>query len=404
MAQAEVNIGTVGHVDHGKTTLVAALSKKWADTHSEEIKRGITIKLGYADVIFRKCEKCEGIEGYTASEKCDNCGEDAKILRKVSFVDSPGHETLMATVIAASSIMDGALFVIAANEKCPQPQTAEHLIVLEAAGIRNVVIAQNKVDLVSKERALENYREIGNFLKGTPYETAPVIPTAAHSPKSLSALIEAIQKTIPTPKRNLDADPILYVARSFDVNKPGTKIEKIIGSVIGGSIAKGRFKIGDEIELRPGIMKKKKERETYEILETKIHALFAENERLEEAGPGGLVAISTSLDPSLSKADGLVGNIVGKAGTLPPVKSDIKVEIVPLNRAIESFNSSPGINEPLVLSIGTNTTVGFIMERKKKSFLLKLKKPICANPKDKLAIMRRANNRWHLYGVATLIE
>lgn len=403
MPQAEVNIGTVGHVDHGKTTLVSTLTKKWTDNHSEEVKRGITIKLGYADVVFNKCEKCAGPEGYTTNPKCDNCTGPIKHQRKISFVDSPGHETLMATVIAASSIMDGALFVIAANEKCPMPQTAEHMMVLEAAGIKNVVIAQNKVDLVTRQRALENYREIKEFLKGTAYENAPVIPTAAHSQKSLSALIEAIELTIPTPKRQPDADPFLYVARSFDVNKPGAKIEKLVGAVFGGSIVKGKFSLGDQIELAPGIPKKRKDRETYEIVRTKISGLFAESEKLEEARPGGLVGISTMLDPAISKSDGLVGNLVGKAGTLPEAKTEIKVEIEPLKRAIESFNSTPGINEPLVLGIGTNTTIGFIIERKKKAFFLKLKKPVCANVKDKLAIMRRANNRWHLYGVATIV-
>ncbi|MFH1443317.1 MAG: translation initiation factor IF-2 subunit gamma [Candidatus Micrarchaeota archaeon] len=404
MAQAEVNIGTVGHVDHGKTTLVSALTGKWTDTHSEEIKRGITIKMGYADIVIRKCEKCEGTDSYTTRDKCDNCGGPTKILRKVSFVDSPGHETLMATVIAASSIMDGALFVISANEKCPQPQTAEHLMVLEAAGIRNIVIAQNKIDLVTKQRAVENYNEIRAFLRGTVFENVPIIPTAAHSPKSLSALIEAIEQTIPTPKRDIDADPQLYVARSFDVNKPGTKIERMVGSVFGGSILWGKFKAGDDIEIMPGILEKRKERETYKPLKTKISSLFAENEKLEEAGPGGLIGVATMLDPAISKADGLVGNLVGKVGTLPGLKTDLKVEITALKRAIESFAASPGINEPLVLGIGTNTTIGFIVERKKKAFILKLKKPICAKTGDRLAIMRRANNRWHLYGVASILE
>ncbi len=404
MAQAEVNIGTVGHVDHGKTTLVSMLTKKWTDTHSEEVKRGITIKMGYADVSFRKCGKCEGADAFTIDENCPNCGSLTKIERKVSFVDSPGHETLMATVIAASSIMDGALFVIAANEKCPQPQTAEHLMVLEAAGIKHIVIAQNKIDLVTKQRALENYNEIREFLKGSAFENSPIIPTAALSSKSLSALMQALVESIPVPRRDVEADPLLYVARSFDVNKPGANISKIVGSVMGGSVIRGKFKIGDKIDIVPGIMLKRKDREVYEPLRTSISGLFAENDKLEDAGPGGLVGISTLLDPSLSKGDGLVGNLVGKIGTLPSPKFEIKVEIEALKRAIESFQSSPGVNEPLVLGIGTNTTVGFITERKKKSFILKLKKPICAKSSEKLAIMRRANNRWHLYGVATIVE
>ncbi|MEM2974187.1 MAG: GTP-binding protein, partial [Candidatus Micrarchaeia archaeon] len=130
--QAELNIGLLGHVDHGKTSVTKALTGTWTDVHSMEIKRGISIKLGYADAVFKRCKSCKGTEAYTRKDKC-KCGSgDLEILRKVSFVDAPGHETLMATVIAASSIIDGALLIIAANEPCPQPQTKEHKMLLEA--------------------------------------------------------------------------------------------------------------------------------------------------------------------------------------------------------------------------------------------------------------------------------
>ena len=129
--QPEISIGMVGHVDHGKTTLVKALSGVWTDTHSEEIKRGITIRLGYADAVFYKCEKCKK---FSVSEKCD-CGHKGKLLRKISLVDAPGHESLMATMLSGATIMDGALLLIAANEKCPQPQTREHLMALKISGI-----------------------------------------------------------------------------------------------------------------------------------------------------------------------------------------------------------------------------------------------------------------------------
>jgi len=132
----EVNIGTLGHVDHGKSTLVQALTGKWTSVHSEELKRGITIKLGYADATVYKCSKCNML---CTSESCPKCFEKCEPIRTLSFVDAPGHETLMATVLSGTSLMDGILFVIAANEKCPQPQTREHLTALEVVGIKNVI-------------------------------------------------------------------------------------------------------------------------------------------------------------------------------------------------------------------------------------------------------------------------
>jgi len=140
----EVNIGMVGHVDHGKTTLVRALSGSWTDQHSEEVKRGISIRLGYADATFRKCPSCPDPDAFTVEEKCPHCGADTEILRTVSFVDSPGHETLMATMLCGAAIMDGAVLVISANEPCPQPQTKEHLMALDITGIDRIVIVQNR--------------------------------------------------------------------------------------------------------------------------------------------------------------------------------------------------------------------------------------------------------------------
>ncbi|MCX6767401.1 MAG: translation initiation factor IF-2 subunit gamma [Candidatus Micrarchaeota archaeon] len=407
MVQSELNIMTAGHVDHGKTTLTHALTGKWTDTHSEEVKRGITIKLGYADTAVYKCPKCPEPEAFTNSKKCGKCGGQAELQRMISFVDAPGHETLMATVIAASSIVDGALFVIAASEKCPQAQTAEHLAVLETVGIRNVVVAQNKVDLVTKERALESLKEIRALLKGTLYENAPVIPVAANSRINVDALLQAIQENIPTPKRNLDAAPRLYVARSFDVNKPGAAVEKILGGVVGGSLLQGKLRAGEELELLPGMLRHKKGQDVYEPVKTKIASLNAGAESVPEAGPGGLIGIATLLDPSLTKADSLVGCVAGRPGTLPPVWKDFSVEVFPIARQVQKFPETFIQNEPLVLGAGTATTVGFVASaKKKKNFILslQLKKPICADKATPLAVMRRSQNRWHLYGTAKIVS
>ncbi len=216
-AQPEVNIGMVGHVDHGKTTLTEALTGKWTDTHSEEIRRGITIRLGYADAVFYKCSKCPEPEAFSTSEVCHSCKSRTFPVRKVSLVDAPGHESLMATMLSGAAIMDGALLLVAANEPCPQPQTREHLTALQIIGVKNVVIVQNKIDLVSAEDALKNYEDIRAFVKGTPFEESPVIPISAQQRVNIDALIAAIQSQMPTPQRDADTSPLMFVARSFDI-------------------------------------------------------------------------------------------------------------------------------------------------------------------------------------------
>ncbi|MCX8202354.1 MAG: translation initiation factor IF-2 subunit gamma [Candidatus Micrarchaeota archaeon] len=395
--QAELNIGLLGHVDHGKTSITKMLTGTWTDVHSMEVKRGITIKLGYAEMTSRKCEKCDF---YTTSEKCPKCNGETLKLRKISFVDAPGHETLMATVISASSILDGALLIIAANEPCPQPQTKEHKMVLEILGVKNLIVVQNKIDLVSREKAKEHYRQIKEFLKGSIYEDAPIIPVAANYNANLDVLIKAIEKFIPTPERNKSEKPLFFVARSFDVNKPGTPIDKLVGGVIGGSVVSGMLRVGEEIELAPGIVRIGKTGP--ETIRTKIVAIFAGSSRLNEAGPGGLVAIQTDLDPSLAKADGLIGNVVSTLGNLPPLHNSLKVEYSLLDR-VDYENQSIKEGEAVVISAGTATTLGVAQKVKKNKMEVILKRPISAPIGSKIAISRRVNQRWRLAGAGKIL-
>ncbi|MCJ7732513.1 translation initiation factor IF-2 subunit gamma, partial [Candidatus Bathyarchaeota archaeon] len=275
--QPEVNIGTIGHVDHGKTTLVQAITGEWASRHSEELKRGITIKLGYADTAIYKCPNCDEPECYCTSEICSNCGGTAELQRALSFVDAPGHEILMATMLSGAAVMDGAILVIAANETCPQPQTREHLAAIEAVGLKNLIIVQNKIDLISLERAEESYNEIKKFIKGSIAEDAPIIPVSAQQVINIDLLIQAMQEYLPTPKRDSSLPPRMYIVRSFDVNKPGTPIEDLIGGVIGGSITQGSFNVGDEIEIRPGLPQRQKNKIKMRELYTTITSLNVGN-------------------------------------------------------------------------------------------------------------------------------
>jgi translation initiation factor 2 subunit 3 len=133
----EINVGVVGHIDHGKTTLLNSLTGKYTDTHSEELKRGITIKLGYADAIIYKDKNSYNTKG------------EGTPVRYVSFIDAPGHEMLMATMLSGAAIIDAAILVIAANEGI-KPQTREHFMALQAKNIKNIIVVQNKIDLISK--------------------------------------------------------------------------------------------------------------------------------------------------------------------------------------------------------------------------------------------------------------
>ena len=400
--QSEINIGLVGHVDHGKTTLTKALSGIWTDTHSEEAKRGISIRLGYADITFRTCPECPAPQCYTTKETCEHCGSKTEILRKVSFVDSPGHETLMATMLSGAAIMDGAILVIGANEPCPQPQTKEHLMALDVIGVKNVIVVQNKVDTVPKEKAIENYYEIKEFVKGTCADGVPIIPISAQQGANIDVLIETIQKNMKTPRRSLRKNPKLYVARSFDINKPGTHPKKINGGIIGGSLIQGKLKLGDEIEIKPGIQVKNKGKTEWKSLTSTITGLEAANNFVDEVGPGGLIGVALLLDPSLTKSDSLAGSIAGKPGTLPPTIQEFTMETHLLDRVVGTKNETDvepiHSSENLMINIGTTTTVGLVSSARGDEVDVKLRLPVCAEDGQRVALSRRVGARWRLIG------
>ncbi len=396
--QPEVNIGLVGHVDHGKTTLTQALTGEWTDRHSEELKRGISIKLGYADAAFYECPGAPPPGGYTTEPTCPD-GGDAKFLRSVSFVDAPGHETLMETMLSGAAIMDGALLLVAANEHVPQPQTREHLYALDIIGVRKVVVVQNKIDLVTPEAAAENYREIVEFLKASPIAEAPVVPVSANHRVNIDALIGTIETTIPTPARDPAKPPLMYVARSFDINRPGTRPDGLQGGVLGGSLLQGKLSVGEEIEIRPGPSAGPDGHA--ESLTTRITSIMSGGQTWDELHPGGLAAIGTSLDPALAKGDGLTGRLVGTVGTLPPVSQKIRLKATLLDRVlgaqreikVEKIRTS----ELLAVTVGTTVASGKVTSARGNDIELSLNRAVTVFPGSRIAISRRLN-AWRLIG------
>src|SRR3989344_158854 len=401
--QPELNIALLGHVDHGKTTLTERFSGKWTDTHSEELKKGITIRLGYADFSVYYCDNCQY---HTTKNKCLKCNQDTKFIRKISLVDAPGHESLMATMLSGAAIVDGALLLVAANEACPQPQTKEHLMALQISGIKNVIIVQNKIDLVTREEALENYHQIKEFIKTSDYNDAPIIPISARSNVNIDVLIQAIQEYFATPNRNLKADPLMLVARSFDINKPGSKPHTILGGVLGGTVKQGKFKVNDEIEIVPGYMVEEKNKKVWKSLRTRIIQIYSGGEPVDEIIPGGSMALATQLDPTIVKSDSLTGSLVGIPGKLPPIHNQITLDTNLLERVVgtkEEAEVKPlAKGEVLMLNVNSAATVGVVIDPSKKNTTCSLKKPICADKGARITISRRVGDRFRLIGFGIL--
>lgn len=404
--QPEVNIGMIGHVDHGKTTLTKALTGEWTDRHSEELRRGISIRLGYADAAIFKCPKCDEPQCYSTKKECSACGEKTEFVRAVSFVDAPGHETLMATMLSGAALMNGALLLIAANEECPQPQTKEHLMGLTISGVENVIVIQNKIDIVDEERINENYEQIRGFVKGTVADDSPIIPVSAHHEANLDVLIMEIEKRIMTPELKEKEPPKAFVARSFDVNSPGIGPDKMVGGVIGGSLLQGRLKVGDEIEISPGREFESGGRKEWSNIQSEVTSLYSGGKNRKEAKPGGLIAVGTKLDPFLTKSDSLTGRVVGSPGTLPPALFELSVEVHLLERVVGTVEDLEvdeiRTNEPLMLSVGTATTVGVVTSARTDFAEMNLKIPVNAEEGQRIAISRRIGGKWRLIGYGVI--
>ena len=404
--QPEVNIGTLGHVDNGKSTIVQAITGIWPARHSEELKRGITIRIGYADAAIYRCPSCEEPFNYTTEEKCPRCGSKTEFVRAVSFIDCPGHHSLMVTMLSGAALFDGAIFVADVRHKFPQPQDREHLQAAFIMGVKNMIFAQNKIDLVDKERALENYEEIKSYIKGTIVEDAPIIPISGQHAVGVEPLLWAMEKFIPTPPHDLTKPFRMPILRSFDVNPPGTPGDKIRGGVIGGAIIQGVVRVGDEIEIAPGV--KVEENGKYESLVTEVVNIRAGGRNVEEAKSGGLTGIETKLDPALTKSDGMIGNIAGSPGTLPPTRYTLSLEYDLFEYVVgvqERIKVNPiSVKEPLVLNVYSAVTSGVVTKRSGDRIEVALRRPVVAMDGDKVSISRMIGSAWRLIGYGKIVS
>jgi len=416
--QATINIGTIGHVAHGKSTVVKAMSGVVTIRFTNELVRNITIKLGYANAKIYKCENqaCPrpgNYRSYPSSKEdhppCERlgCGHKMKLLRHVSFVDCPGHDILMATMLNGAAVMDAALLLVAGNETCPQPQTSEHLAAVEIMKLQHIIILQNKVDLIKQQQAIDHQKSISAFVKGTVAESSPIVPISAQLKHNVDAVLEYMVKRIPVPVRDFTSDPRLIVIRSFDVNKPGAEVDDLKGGVAGGSILRGVLRLGMEVEIRPGVMTKDSSgRHRCRPIFSKIVSLHAENNHLDFAVPGGLIGVGTKIDPTLCRADRLVGQVLGAVGTLPKIFTELEISLFLLRRLLgvktedkkQTKVRKLDTGELLLINIGSTSTGGRVLSVKADLAKIQLTQPACTEIGEKVALSRRIDKHWRLVG------
>ncbi|ELP87466.1 eukaryotic translation initiation factor 2 subunit gamma, putative [Entamoeba invadens IP1] len=422
--QATINIGTIGHVAHGKSTVVKALSGVHTVKFREELQKNITIRLGYANAKIYKCSNpnCQRPACYTSHGSsyddnpiCPNkeCGAKMELVRHVSFVDCPGHDSLMMTMLTGTAVMDGALLLVAGNEPCPQPQTSEHLAAVEFMKLKHLIILQNKIDLVkTKEDAKTNYQQIKEFVKGSIAENAPIVPVCAQLNFNMDVVCEYICHSIPVPQRDFKANPRMTIIRSFDINKAGTFPQDLHGGVIGGTLSQGILKVNDDIEIRPGYnVRDAKNHQTCKPLFAKILSLHAEKNELQFAVPGGLIGVGTTLDPSLCRADKLTGQVAGTVGSLPPVFVELQIRFYLLTRLL-GVKTSEGeatvkplvVGDVLMINIGSTHTGCKVIALKDDFALITLMKPVCTTVGGKVALSRKIERRWRLIGWGEVVK
>lgn len=417
--QATINIGTIGHVAHGKSTVVKAISGVQTVRFKNELVRNITIKLGYANAKVYKCDNelcprpgcyCSCSSGKEDVFPCTRpgCKGSFRLLRHVSFVDCPGHDILMATMLNGAAVMDAALLLIAGNESCPQPQTSEHLAAIEIMKLKHIIILQNKIDLIRDTQARDQYQEIIKFVQGTVAEGAPIVPISAQLKYNIEVICEYIDKKIPVPIRDFTSQPRLIVIRSFDVNKPGAEVEELKGGVAGGSILRGVLKVGQEIEVRPGIVSKTSDGKIQcRPIFSRIVSLYAEQNELQYAVPGGLIGVGTKIDPTLCRADRLVGQVLGAVGALPDIYTELEISYFLLRRllGVRTEGDKKGAkvqklsrNEVLMVNIGSLSTGGRVSAVKADLAKIALTQPVCTEVGEKIALSRRVEKHWRLIG------
>jgi translation initiation factor 2 subunit 3 len=406
--QPLINIGMIGHVSDGKSTLTKCLTQLQTQKFSKEIESNITIRLGYANARIYKCPNCISPSCYYSvgtnlkDSTCKHCKTQGELMNHVSFVDCPGHNSFMGTMLNGTSVMDYTITVESAvNKTFPAPQTIQHLSAVEYNNIQNIGMILNKIDLVPEITTIEKVDELKKFLQNYNCKNIPIIPMSATFDINVDIVCEMLAH-LKVPPRELESSKLrMNIIRSFNINLPGTQIDNLKGGIVGGSIVKGTINLNDEVYIYPGMIYEN----SYEPLKAKILTIFSEKKSLESAIPGGLIAIGLDIDPGLTGDDALVGNVIKKTNTdIGYVTKNLDLKI----NFFEGFNNKVFNNESskqIILNVNTNNIQGEIIENKENDiFKFVLKKPIYIEQEDKITVSIKLHEGLQVVGTGHFIS
>ena len=407
--QPVLNIGMIGHVANGKSSIVRMISGEATQRHSDEKIKNITIKLGYANAKIYKCSSCIEPSCYqsTASSvyehNCMHCGKQCDLILHVSFADCPGHHLLMETMLNGTCVMNYTILVESAtNDKIPELQTMEHFEIAQEAHIPTSIVCLNKLDLMvkNKNKVPDIIERIEDFTQSYGGNKIPVVPVSATLNANIDVVLQYIAN-MTIPKKNLTKDFKMLVVRSFNVNKEKSPICDLKGGVIGGSLLTGMIDIGDKIMIYPGytntLPEGSKTKWSYSPLKSKALSINSGKNNLEYAIPGGLIGIQLDIDPSLSGDDKLTGNVIyNDSRQNVKVYEEIVLKYKKLTRKlteyITEFSKKFNIKDIIRINVNSNNILSKIKNISKESIELVLEKPICLELGEMVTISKINEN------------
>ena len=406
--QAVLNAGCIGHVSNGKSTLVRQMTGIKTQKFKSEKERNCTINVGYGNCKIFYNEESDEYK-FTRSDKLeeiDSKGSKMNLIHHISFVDCPGHENYMSNMLCGASVIDMAFLVEAANAKIvPQPQTLEHFIAIQHTDVEDIVIIQNKCDLVKKESILTNKSQIEDFVDDITDNELPIIPLIAQNGDNIEYVGQYLSNKLVNYDKDINLPLQINIIRTFDVNKPNITMDKLTGGVLGGSIIQGLLKKDQIIQISPGICSRNKDNSwKVEPLFTKVNSINSEKNSMSYAIPGGLIGVGTTLDPAYTKGNKLTGQIITNPGKHLPIVSLITIKYSSFRR-VSKISKSLSKNEVVKLGIISNHVSATVIDwdKKKKLIKLQLAIPACIND-SVVSIMKKIDKTYKIFSVGKVVE